>query len=154
MRYILSLLAACLLHGQTDVLARLETTSDGPTIVLSRAEGGIRFEMRADGRSHGVTLDLAQAEEMRTLAAKLQEDVERMRTRNFGGFLGLCEYRDKKYPVQFDYCLQGTCVRSLRVFGPGPSVREFADRTPGDLAQTLAAALRAISASRPGADRE
>jgi len=154
MRYLLPLFAVCLLHGQTDVLAKLETTQDGPAIVLSRAEGGLRFEVRADGRSHGVTLDLPQAEEMRMLAAKLQEDVDRVRTRNFAGFLGLCEYRDKKYPVQFDYCLQGTCVRSLRVFGPGPSVREFADRTPGDLAEKLAVALRAISASRPDADQE
>lgn len=154
MRYLFSLFAACLLHGQTDVLATLETTPDGPAIVLSRAEGGLRFEVRHDGRSHAVTLELAQAEEMRMLAAKLQADVDRVRTKNFAGFLGLCEYRDKQYPVQFDYCLQGTCVRSLRVFGPGPGVREFADRTPGDLAEKLAIALRAISASRPGADRE
>lgn len=154
MRHLYTLFLSCMLHGQTDVLAKLETTADGPAIVLSRAEGGLRFEVRADGRLHGVTLSLEQAEEMRRLAAKLQEDVERVRTRNFAGFLGLCEYRDHQYPVRFDYCLAGTCVRSLRVFGPGPSVREFADRSPGDLAEKLAVALRAISASRPGADRE
>lgn len=140
-----------LLPGQTRELARRASADGGPVLTLSMSNTHpmLRLEIRNSSRTHSIELDRAAAEDLRRMAAKLQSDVETIHRRGFDGIAGLCEYRDNpgKYPVQIDYCMSGACAQSLRVSGPGHSYQTFRGRTPGDLAEQLAIALREMEAA-------